>query len=568
MAYFLKKTHLKRGLYLQIYESFRDPKKKETAHRSVKALGYVSDLVTSEIPDPVLFYQAEVKRMKEAEKKARAKLLREEISDNSNKNVGHFLLNGFFNRFDLKQEFKYLTFNETFKFDVYELFKALVFARVIEPCSKHKTNIDVIPCLFGNYKFSEHELYSGLAFLGENHENIVEILNYRYEKVYRRNTDKVFFDSTNFYFEIDYEDALRRKGPSKENRRDPLLGMGLLLDGDGIPLAVKFYPGNESERPVVRAVIREMKARHNLKGKVIQVADKALNTTKNILEALENGDGYLYSQSVKMLSGVETKWVLNENDYKIVHDENGHELYRFKTWVDDFPYFFTKENGQKVKVLLRQKRMVTYNPKLAKKQRGEIIKLAEKAESLTLSGAKKSEYGETGKYVTFTSVDHDGVVGEEKAIISQLNEEKIKRDLSLAGFNMLITSETNLSAKVMYTTYHHLWRIEESFRLLKNKLQARPVYVQTENAIFGHFLINYVALLILRVLQIKVFDDKVHPHQIIDFCKNFNVTKYKYDYFNLGSKRVIKPFSDMLDLDLLPRILKAASIKKLFNYKI
>lgn len=162
MAYFLKKTHLKRGLYLQIYESFRDPKKKETAHRSVKALGYVSDLVTSEIPDPVLFYQAEVKRMNEAEKKARAKLLREEISDNSNKNVGHFLLNGFFNRFDLKQEFKYLTFNETFKFDVYELFKALVFARVIEPCSKHKTNIDVIPCLFGNYKFSEHELYPRL----------------------------------------------------------------------------------------------------------------------------------------------------------------------------------------------------------------------------------------------------------------------------------------------------------------------------------------------------------------------------------------------------------------------
>lgn len=568
MAYFLKKSKLKRGVYLQIYESFRDSKKKETAHRSFKTLGYVEDLIAEGMTDPVAYFTSEVAAMNAKAKSEKEKLKREEISDNSNKNVGSFLLNGFFNRFNLEREFELLTIREGFKFDVYQLLKGLVFARVIEPCSKHKTNMEVLPSLFGNYTFSDHELYRGLDFLGEEHESIIEILNYRYEKQYKRNTEKVYFDATNFYFEIDNEDELRKKGPSKENRREPLVGMGLLLDGDQVPLAVKFFPGNESEKPVIRDVIAQMKKRHNISGKVVQVADKGLNSTKNIVEAIKNGDGYLYSQSVKMLNDVEQSWVLLDNDYKSVFDENGKELYRYKAWTDDFPYLVENEKGKKRQVLLRQKRMVTFNPSLAIKQRAEINKMIEKVKILSLSGAKKMEYGEGSKYVTFTSVDNEGVVGEEAEIITVLKEDKINRDLALAGYNMLITSETKLNAKTMYDTYHHLWRIEESFRILKSKLQARPVYVQTRNAIYGHFLINYIALFILRVLQIKVFEDKKHTNQIIEFCRNFNVTKYKYDYFNLGSKSIIEPFSRVLNLDLLPRVLKGAYIKKLFDYKI
>ena len=568
MAYFLKKSTNKKGMYLQIYESFRDSNKKETAHRSVKYLGYVEDLIAEGITDPIAHFTSEVKVMNEKVKSEKDKLKREEISDNSNKNVGSFLLNGFFNRFNLEREFELLTIREGFKFDVYQLMKGLVFARVIEPCSKYKTNVEVLPSLFGTYAFSEHELYRGLDFLGEEHESIIEILNYRYEKQYKRNTDNVYFDATNFYFEIDNEDELRKKGPSKENRRDPLVGMGLLLDGDQVPLAAKFFPGNESEKPVIRDVISEMKKRHNIKGKVVQVADKGLNCTKNIIEAMKNGDGYLYSQSVKMLNDVEESWVLNDNDYRSVYDENGKELYRYKVWTDDFPYFVEDEKGKKRKVVLRQKRMVTFNPSLAIKQRAEINKMVEKVRLLSLSGAKKMEFGEGSKYVTFTSVDSEGVVGEEAEIISVLKEEKINRDLSLAGYNMLITSEIKLSPKTIYDTYHHLWRIEESFRILKSKLQARPVYVQTRNAIYGHFLINYIALFMLRVLQIKVFEDKIHTNQIIEFCRNFNVTKYKYDYFNLGSRSIIEPFSKVLNLDLLPRVLKGTYIKKLFEYKI
>ena len=568
MAYFLKKSTNKKGMYLQIYESFRDSNKKETAHRSVKYLGYVEDLIAEGITDPIAHFTSEVKVMNEKVKSEKDKLKREEISDNSNKNVGSFLLNGFFNRFNLEREFELLTIREGFKFDVYQLMKGLVFARVIEPCSKYKTNVEVLPSLFGTYAFSEHELYRGLDFLGEEHESIIEILNYRYEKQYKRNTDNVYFDATNFYFEIDNEDELRKKGPSKENRRDPLVGMGLLLDGDQVPLAAKFFPGNESEKPVIRDVISEMKKRHNIKGKVVQVADKGLNCTKNIIEAMKNGDGYLYSQSVKMLNDVEESWILNDNDYKSVYDENGKEKYRYKVWTDDFPYSVENEVGKKRKVFLRQKRMVTFNPSLAIKQRAEINKMVEKVRILSISGAKRMEYGDGSKYVTFTSVDNEGVVGEEAEIITVLKEDKINHDLSLAGYNMLITSETKLSSQTMYDTYHHLWRIEESFRILKSKLQARPVYVQTRNAIYGHFLINYIALFMLRVLQIKVFEDKIHTNQIIEFCRNFNVTKYKYDYFNLGSRSIIEPFSKVLNLDLLPRVLKGTYIKKLFEYKI
>ena len=163
---------------------------------------------------------------------------------------------------------------------------------------------------------------------------------------------------------------------------------------------MKIYPGNESEKPVLREVIDDLKLKNNILGKTIHVADKGLNCTQNIVSSKKNGDGYLFSKSVKTLPEKEKTWVLLEQDYNEVRNKSGKVLYRYKSCIDQFPYS-VECNGKKHTIMLTEKRLVTYNSCLAAKKRYEINRLVEKAKSLTFSQAKKSEFGESGKYVNF-----------------------------------------------------------------------------------------------------------------------------------------------------------------------
>lgn len=188
-----------------------------------------------------------------------------------------------------------------FHFSVFSFISSLVYARIVQPCSKRKTFDDVLPKLFEKYDFSLDQVYDGLEYIGCEYEKIIEIYNHQIQKHYGYNTAHTYFDCTNFFFEIDREDDLRRKGPSKENRHDPIVGLGLLLDADQIPVGMKIYPGNESEKPVIRNIINDLKQRSNISGRTVQAADKGLNCAENIVTALKSGDGYIFSKSVKQL---------------------------------------------------------------------------------------------------------------------------------------------------------------------------------------------------------------------------------------------------------------------------
>lgn len=568
MSYFLKQSKFKRGVYLQIYEGYYDPKRKNSSQRCFRKLGYLEDLITEEMPDPINFYKSEVDKLNKARLKQEAADSTKLIGEGNTKNIGYFLIKAFFNRVDIRHDFSLMRLNEDLQFNMYDLLTSLVYARVVEPCSKLKTYDEVLPDLYEDFPFSKDQMYRGLPLLGEYHQWIIEVLNYHYGKIFKRDTSTMFFDATNFYFEIDLEDDFRRKGPSKENRPNPLVGMGLLLDADQIPIAASFYPGNESEMPLIREVITKMKDTHKIKGRTVQVADKGLNCSKNITEAILNGDGYLYSQSVKKLPLIEKKWVLNEHDYESVFDSEGKLEYKYKHTVDDFPYEYETPEGRKVKVQLRQKRVVTFNPKLARKKRIEIDKMVVKIETLSRNKAKRNEYGDSAKYVNFIAVDQDGVVTEEKDLEILINRKKIEEDKELAGYNVLITSETKMKSREIYNVYHRLWWIEETFRILKSKLEARPMYVQTEDAIYGHMLINYIAVFILRVLQIKTFKGKIHVNEIIEYVKSLNVTEENGRYINHGKRSSIEIINGSLNLNTLNYYLTEKENKKLFNFKI
>ena len=572
MAYFLKKSVTKKGVYLQIYESYRNKEKKQTAHKAFKSIGYVDDLTSDKIPDPISYYQNFVKKMNEKRKKEIEESKIKQIGDEPTKNLGYFLVKSVFNTLRVESHLNLLARIADKPYDLNEAITSLVSARVVSPCSKIKTMEEVIPSFLEPAHFSSDQLYDSiLPFIGDEYERILEIINHAFNKKYGRKTDNVFFDGTNYYFEIDKEKDDKRKGPSKENRADPIISMGLLLDEEQIPLAMKMFPGNESEKPVMRNIISTMKEQNNINGRTIQVADKGLNCTKNICEALKNGDGYIFSQSIKRLSDQEKKWALLENDenkWLEVKDKDGTLLYKYKSCIDKFPYKVDDGTNRPTTINLTQKRVVTFNPKLAEKKRYEINKMIEKARELNNSQAKRKEYGDAAKYVTFKAISNEGEVLDDTVVKATINQDKVNEDLKLAGYNLLVTSETKMRAEEIYKVYHRLWRIEETFRTLKSELDARPVYLQRQDSIYGHFLICYLAVFALRVLQIKEFKDEIHTNEIISFVRNLKVLKNGETYINLGSKDKIKKINDRLGLNLTNYFLTDKNIKKVLDFKL
>lgn len=557
MAYYLKKTKLKGRTYLSIDESFYSQEKKGTAHKCYKSLGSVETLIKNGMADPVSFYQQEVDRLNSRKKQDGVPMISERSPFLF---CGYFPLKSILERLDVRKYVSLFSLTSDFKYDLYSVLSSLIYARSVNPCSKRRTFHEVLPYLFEPHDFSYDQMMDALSFLGANYEKFVEIFNVQVSRLYGLDTSKTYFDCTNFYFEIDREDDFRKKGPSKEYQKSPIVGLGLLLDSHQIPIGMKMYPGNASEKPILRDVIDSLKKKNNITGRTIHVADKGLNCAQNIAFSKKNGDGYLFSKSVKVLPEKEKKWVLLEQGFKEVRDKNKRLIYRYKSCVDEFPYDVIHE-GRRATIHLKEKRLLTYNPDLAAKKKYEINRMVEKAKSLTMSGAKKNEYGDSGKYVSFT--DGDG----KKACVS-INQKAIDNDLTFAGYNLLVTSELNMADTDIYNTYHNLWRIEESFKLMKSDLDARPAFVQKEDTIKGHFLICYLTVLLERLFQFKVLDDRFPSTEIFGFLKGFKIVKSETKSINVTAYTdFIGHLAKATGLPLTNYFLSDTQIKSIMNYK-
>lgn len=578
MAYYLRKENKKKGTYLQMYESHWDKEKKQPRSKSVMAFGYVHELISDEIPDPIAYYTDFVAK----KNKERAAAFAEDTRPRAfaspvEYNLGHFLLHTLLEELNVKEVIDILAAQMRFQFHIYDMVAQLIFSRIIYPCSKSKTVSSVFPHLYNSSPISEDQVYDGLSFIGGSYKKYIELFNHCYEQHYQRDFSNVFFDCTNYYFEIDlpYED--KQKGPSKENRHDPIIGQALLLDADLVPVAMQMYPGNESEKPYIRKVIEEMKSRYKVSGKTVQVADKGLNCARNIYAAVkEANDGYIFSKSIhgRNLSEKEKKWLLLENEqniWKDYRDKAGNLLYRLKSCVDSFSYQFKEidpETGRDVvkTFSVKEKRIVSYNPALAKKQKAEIQKMADKAANYAAYKAMtREDLGDSAKYVKITNKDKNG---KKITPVIGIDKEKVNEDLKYAGYNLMVTSELDMEPLQIYQTYHSLWKIEESFRITKSYLDARPVYVHKKETIYGHFLICYLSLFLLRVLEIKVFKNQINSYDLIDFIRDFRVVnKGDGSYINISRNQTVnekvKKATGLRNLDAL--FLTEKEINNLFQ---
>lgn len=569
MAYFLRKTKRNNDLYLQICETTYNKETKKSSNKNVQVLGYLSDLKIK-ISDPIVYFNNVVKELNEKSKLD--KQLKVSYDQPVTKNIGYFLIKALLNTLNVKKDLNLMGIGYKYEKDISTFLETMIYCQIVKPSSKLKNAKDIIPSLYGLENFSEDQIYRMINFLGSNYKKYIELFNAHIEKTFKRNYNQLYFDCTNYYFEIDLPKEDKQKGPSKENRKEPIIGQALLLDGNQIPLCMEMYPGNESEKPYIRKLIEEMKSKCNIEGRTIQVADKGLNCAKNIYFATKEArDGYIFSKSVhgKNLSKTEKVWVLlddeESNKWTTITDSKGKILYKFKSCIDTFDYSFIDDNGEEIKFKAKEKRVVSFNPDLARKQICEIDKQIERILKLnTIKGLKRTEYGDAVKYVKFKNGK------EDIKITPTLDLEAIKEAKRFAGYNLIVTSEVNLDPQKIYSIYHGLWRIEESFRITKSYLQARPVYLQTRESIYGHFLICYLSLVLLRLLEFNVFSNELNSSDLVKFIRSFSITQIEKDKFisnilNTNVLQTVKKVTQILTLDNL--YLTSKNIEKLLNYE-
>ena len=454
MRYFLKKsTPSKKGLYLQIYQSCYVPSK-GGRNKSYQAIGYYDDLIAKGISDPIKYAQGLVDELNENIPNKQT----QKIGDVSfKKNLGYFLLKSIWDYLGLNNDIDIMTSNRNSHFKMSEFIFAMINAQVVNPGSKHNAFEKVIPSLYGSSVFSYDQILDAVNYIGDDYQKFIEVMNHHIEKKFSRKTKKAYFDCTNYYVGMGLRQEEKRFGPAKEERHLPIIGQALVLDEQQVALGMSLYSGNQSEKPEIRKSIEDLKSRFNIDSKIVQVADKGLNCARNIYAAsIEANDGYIFSKSVhgKNLSKQEKAWITLDNENNVwneVKDINGKLIYKYKECIDTFDYNFINDDGQYIKFKVKEKRVVSFNPSLAKKQQVQIQKQIDKAKEMsTIKQASKSEYGDSIKYVNFASSNNNGEIVD---VVISLNQDKIDEDLQFAGYNLLVTFEINKSAEEIYNTY-------------------------------------------------------------------------------------------------------------------
>lgn len=581
MAFQLKQTKQRNGrIYLEIVDSVYVKSKGYAVPTIIKKIGYLDDEQKVYV-DPISFYKAEVKRMEEE----RNAFNNESIpAITPEKRLGYFLYHRVLKKLNLSPLFATFDRESKAQYKTEEIFNFLTYTRAIYPASKIESFNRCVDSYFDKYNFSDSQMYAGLQKLGEEQQAVIEYLNMQYEEIYgKRDLSKVYFDCTNYFFEIDQDcfDYYKQPGPSKENRVGAIIGMGLLLDAEAIPYSYKIYPGNGDERPIHREVIADMKEANNIRGKVIRVADKGLNSAENIIDAKSNGDGYIYSRQVKRIKPEERATILSEEGWFDVYEKLSEKdikdgkqakyLYSIKVWIDNYDYEFDGKIHT-----YREKRLVIYSPSYAKKEKFEREKMLLNADKKTLGDIKREKLGSATKF--YDLVDDKGTMLTAKNTEFVKRNSKIEEDEEMDGIYMIITSETNLNYEQIREIYGNLWEIEESFRILKTQFETRPIHVSTLNAIFGHFLTCYVALFLTRVLQKKelVYKSKdkngkeiIVNHsasEIVKFARYFKAFPIGNEKYHLtGYSDILKTFEIVTKKNVNKRVQSEKELKNFFT---
>ena len=595
MSLFLKQSKFKNGkIYLSIVDGYRiNGKVKQKVYQK---LGYLEDLKI-QFDDPIEYYKNYVNDLK---KETISKITttfdinKDNDFNDDTFNIGYVYLKSIFKELNISKILKEKQYSSKIEYSLTKACELLTYSRILNPGSI-KYNYEHKNQFFEPFDLSLDDLYRSLKPLLDCKEELFKIIWESTKDKYNRDASTSYYDCTNYYFEIEYDDedqrnenneiikkGLRKRGPEKNHRPDPIVEMGLLLDKQGFPISYNLFPGNTSEKETLVPEIKNIKKRHNLE-KVIVVADRGLNCSDNMIKTAgndldrKNRDGYIYGQSVRGADQEFKEWILKD-DYtidKIIHEDGNEIVFKHKSRIYPKKMYITRDdlgttkNGNKKRqsINVDQKQMVYYSQKYAEKQKRDRQMVIEKAKDLIKNpGAytRATSYGAAG-YINNIKFDKEtGIISNGSEL--SLNQEKINEDAKFDGYYSIVTSEENLSDLELRNIYKGLAKIEETFKITKSEFNARPINVRLEDHIDSHFLICFISLIIIRILQYKI-NDKYTIKNLLEKMKLFQCTHETGNLYKfIGYKQEIQYLNRKFGINMDKKYDTRENIKKILKY--
>lgn len=564
--YLKKSTKKKSGrTHLSIAQNYWDSQNKRSKTKTIQTLGYLDEL-QKDFDDPVSHFEAIVAKMNEDQHTSNPSTtitidMGEKISSDSipSKNFGYAVPSKVYHELEIDKFLLNRQRNLDVEYSLNNIMKNETFSRLLAPCSKKKT-FENRDWFFENSDFALVDVYRGLSKISKYRDELQLHIYEHIRKQYGRNTELVYYDVTNYYFEIDEPDDLRKKGVSKEHRPDPIVQMGLLMDNLGFPIAYKLFKGNDNDCTTLLPVLKETRRNFDL-GRVVVVADKGINTSENIYYNLKRGNGYVFSQSVRRANKELKAYVLKDEGYVWYGDE-----YKRKSRVCPREIEVT-EDGKKIKVTIDEKQVIFYSKDYDRRAKAEREPALLKAKELIKDPSKFSQstsYG-AAKYVKNLHFDKEtGEILAAKGMLS-FDEKKLKEEELFDGYYAIVTSELHQTDDKVIDIYRGLWKIEESFKITKSDLEARPVYLSREDRIQAHFLICFIALTIARIIQHRV-GNKFPASRILESlgkvcCSHVEENIYIFSYRDELTDAVGEAFG----IDFSKKYMKFGEIKKILG---
>ena len=516
----------KNATQFYVIKSFRDSNGKNTS-KIIEKLGNLEEVTKkANGQDPIQWAKEYIDILNEKEKNESLDIIAKFSPSTqipkefqNTYNGGYLFLQDIYYSLGLDRICKDISDKYRIKYDLNSVLANLIYTRIIEPSSKLSA-FEAAKSFLEQPNFELQNIYRALEIISKETENIEASVYKNSLNVVNRNTKILYYDCTNYFFEIEQAEGIKQYGKNKENRPLPIVQMGLFMDGDGFPLAFVLDSGNTNEqvtlKPLEKQIIKDFKL-----SKFVVCTDAGLASRENrIFNNIQNRS-FIVTQSLKKIKGHLQEWALSRdswhkiNSNKLINlndidnSSSNEEIYYKERWIN--------END------LEQRLIVSYSPKYAAYQKNLRNNQIERAKNLinNPSTLSRNRQNDPKRFIKSSSITNDGEIAEKKVL--SLNQATIDNESMFDGFYAVCTTLEDDITEIIKVNKRR-WEIEESFRILKSDFKARPVYLKRDDRIKAHFTTCFLALLIYRILEHKL-GEKYTSNQIIDTLRNLNFFK-------------------------------------------
>ncbi len=533
----LKTSSSKNSLsFYVIKDIYRNGKR---TSKIVEKLGSYDALLKKHNKDPYEWAKEYIRQLNEKEKEQTRKILvpfeqSKIISKDEQRsfNGGYLFLQKIYHELGINKICKDISKRYKFNFDLDSILSRLTYGRIIFPSSKLATN-ELSKKFIEQPNFDLHQIYRALEILAKETDFIQSSLYENSLKISKRNTGILYYDCTNYFFEIEQEDGNKQYGPSKDHKPNPIIQMGLFMDGDGIPLAFSINRGNMNEqltlKPLEKKIISDFKL-----SKFIVCTDAGLASETNRKFNDKDDRAFITTQSIKKLKAHLKKWALSPDGWKLPDSEKNYDISKLDEMIDKadirdkdkirtkvfYKERWIKENG------FEQRLIVTYSIKYRdyqRKIRNSQIERAQKVIAINPTKIKKCNANDYKRFIHRTNCTSDGKLAEKE--IYNIDFDLIQKEETFDGFYGVCTNLDDDASEIIKVNQRR-WEIEECFRIMKSEFKARPVYLSNDDRIKGHFITCFISLIIYRLLE-KKLDEKYTCHEIISGLRGMEFFEVK-----------------------------------------